>query len=165
MRRRLFDLHQLSPAHLAALSICSSLLCPLSFGIFYLARRCGGVDYPLIVVGLLCCILGVVISLRANAQLTDDIRNERWKSTELEGLHAIMQHPVWSYLIAALIGGQFAPLVFIPHHASVGQCLLIPSLAIIRIRAALRPPTIRPTSTPLWGDDLRPIHSDHWGER
>jgi hypothetical protein len=162
--RRLFDLSQYAPARLAALSILGSLLCPFGFGILYLSRRCG-VDYSLIATGIVCLILGLVLSSKADTQLTDDIRNERWTSTELRSLRIAMQHPIWNYLIAALLVGQFAPFVFIAHHPSVGQCLLIPSLAIIRVRAALRPPTSRSSATPLWSSDLRPIHSDHWGER
>jgi len=162
--RRLFDLSLYAPAQLAALSILSSLLCPLSFGILYLSRR-HGVDYSLIVAGILCFVICVVLYAKTNTQLTNDIRNQRWTSTELQGLRVTMQHPVWSCLLAALLVGQFAPFVFIPHHANVGQCLLLPSLAIIEVRSALRPPTDRPTSTPLWGDDLRPLRSDHWGER
>jgi hypothetical protein len=146
------------------LSILGSLLRPLSFGILYLSRRCG-VDYSLIATGILCLILGFVLSTKAGTQLTDDIRNQRWTATELRGLRTAMQHPVWSYLVAALLAGQVAPFVLIPHHAAVGQCLLIPSLTIIRVRTALRPPTAQTASIPLWGCDLRPIHSEHWGER
>jgi hypothetical protein len=160
--KRLFSLDHSSPTWLAVSSILGSLLCPLGFGILYLSRRC---DYTLIVAGLLCLILGLVLSSKAGMQLTNDIRSQRWTSTELQGLRATMQYPVWNYLIAALLAGQFAPLVFLPHHVSVGQCLLIPSLTIIRIRAALRPPTDRPAAAPLRTKDLRPLRSDHWGER
>ena len=162
--KRIFHLDQSSPARLAALSILGSLFCPLSFGILYLSRRRCGVDIPVIVAGIFCLIFGLLLYSKAGTQLTNDIRNERWAATELQGLRATMQHPVWSFLIAALLAGQFAPLVFPPHHASVGQCLLLPTLAILGVRTALRPPIARPTSTPLWGD-LRPIQSNHWGKR
>jgi uncharacterized membrane protein len=162
--KRILSLDHSPPTCLAALSILGSLLCPLSFGILYLSRRCG-VDYSLIATAIVCLILGFVLSTKASTQLTEDIRNQRWTSTELQGLRTAMQHPVWSYLTAALLMGQVAPFVFISHHAVVGQCLLIPALTIIRVRTALRPPTDRPTAAPHWTKDLRPIHSDHWGER
>jgi hypothetical protein len=161
---RIFSLDHSSPARLATLSILGSLLCPLSFGILYLSRRCG-VDYPLIASGILCLILGLVLSSKAGTQLANDIRNQRWTSTEMRGLRATTQHPAWSFLVAALFAGQVAPFIFIPHHAVVGQCLLIPSLTIIRVRAALRPPIAQTASIPLSINDLRPLHSEHWGER
>jgi hypothetical protein len=162
--RRLFDLSQYAPARLAALSILGSLLCPFGFGILYLSRRCG-VDYSLIATGIVSLILGFVLFSKADTRLTDDTRNQRWTSDELRSLRTVMQHPVWNYLIGALLLGQLAPFVFIAHHPSVGQWLFIPSLAIIRVRGALRPPTSRPSATSLLSNDLRPIHSDHWGER
>jgi hypothetical protein len=162
--KRILSFDHSSPTCLAALSIVGSLFCPLSFGILYLSRRCG-VDYSLIATGIVCLIVGFVLSTKASTQLTEDIRNQRWTPTELQGLRVTMQHPVWGYLIAASLAGQAAPIVFIPHHAIAGQCLLIPSLTIMRVRTALRPPTAQTASSPLWGNELRPIHSDHWGER
>jgi len=163
--RHLFDLDRLSPTQLALTSILGSLLCPLSFGILYFSRRCCAADYRLIAAGILCLILGLILFAKASTQLTDDLRNERWTSTELQGLRATMQHPAWNYLLAALFAGQLAPFVFLTHHASVGLSLLIPFMVIVRVKAALRPPTARTTATPLWGNEPRPLQSEHWGER
>jgi hypothetical protein len=162
---RFFHLDQLSPAQLALAQGFGAFLIPISNLFLYLARHRDLSDRAWIAAGILCLILGLVIFWRADSQLTEGTRNQRWTDNELQDLRSMMQLPFWSYLLVALFAGQVAPFIISPHHLNVGQCLLIPSIAILRIRFAVRPPKDSPSPYPLWGASPRPIHSDHWGER
>ncbi|HEX4650518.1 MAG TPA: hypothetical protein VH250_03350, partial [Granulicella sp.] len=61
--------------------------------------------------------------------------------------------------------GQIAPWFFSTRHLANGSGLLLPFLAIIRIRQALTPPHPSNPSNSILHSELGPIRSNHWGER
>lgn len=113
-------------------------------------------------------LAGALGMWRAQVRLGKGLAVERWTSTELDGLRRRLELPVWAVLywiavLLILVGG----VLFDPRHTSVPSfwvILLFPMQTLGRMRAALRPP--KHTGGALFSlNGMRPIQSEHWGER
>jgi len=109
---------------------------------------------------------GLTISLRAEKQLRQGIKNDLWPAEELEPLRRWLAHPA---LMAALF---IAPAVWLGYvissdnlrGSSLLWCLMIPMQLVLRLKTIVMP--LRANEGVMFPDgrDFKPIQSEHWGE-
>jgi hypothetical protein len=167
---------RLSAAQLASLALSCGLL---TFGIItvnalpdpaHLSIRAalwiGGLEF-------LFGIAAVVVMYKAVAAFQRGIDDGRWNQASLDKLKKQLDHPaatafIWLLLIV-LIGYLAVDLTshwFRHHHISIGGLSyfwMSPAYAIGILRRSLKPK--RPRGQSIWRDEIKPIHSDHWGSR
>jgi hypothetical protein len=99
--------------------------------------------------------------------LVRNLRNSKWPDATVERLRSILQQPLWSYLVWSAILSQFVLLVAHPPHIFPAgpSWTVFPILALGELKRTVLPSSSGPQHAILTLNDLRPLHSDHWGER
>ncbi len=122
---------------------------------------------------LLFGIAAVVVMYKVLAAFQRGIDESLWSLASLDKLKKQLDHPavtafIW-LLLAVPIGYLVIDIVthwFRHHHNQIGGLAyfwMSPVYAIGRLRRSLKPKL--PRSQSVWRDELKPIHSDHWGDR
>jgi hypothetical protein len=124
---------------------------------------------------LVIAVAALVLMYVALESFKRGVTNELWAEVALERLRTELNRPVWNVLttilVVAALGYVFYDLTtwgnhLHRHHTNGGLIYfwLSPLTAYSQLKAALRPPP-PPRGSVLWLDDLKPLHSNHWGER
>ena len=167
---------RLSAAQLASLALSCGLL---TFGIItvnalpdpaHLSIRAtlwiGGLEF-------LFGIAAVVVMYKALAAFQRGIDDGRWNQASLDKLKKQLNHPIatafiW-FLVAILLGYIVVDLTshwFRHRHIQIGGLSyfwMSPAYALGMLRRSLKPKRRRGQS--IWRDEVKPIHSEHWGNR
>jgi len=118
-------------------------------------------------------IAAVVIMYKALTAFQRGIDEGLWSQASLDELKKQLNHPAvtaFSWLLVAfLIGYLVIDIVsnwFLHHHSQIAGLAyfwMSPVYAIGILRRSLKPKL--PRDRPIWLDEVKPIHSDHWGNR
>jgi hypothetical protein len=167
---------RLSAAQLASLALSCGLL---TFGIItvnalpdpaHISIRAtlwiGGLEF-------LFGVAAAMVMYKALAAFQRGIDDCRWNQPSLDKLKKQLNHPaatafIW-LLLAVLIGYLAVDLTshwFRHHHIQIGGLAyfwMSPAYAIGSLRGSLKPKL--PMGQSIWRDEVKPIHSEHWGSR
>jgi len=117
--------------------------------------------------------IAVVVMYKSLAAFQRGIDDRRWNQASLDKLKKQLNHPIatafiW-LLVAVLLGYIVVDLTshwFRHRHIPIGGLSyfwMSPAYAIGILRRSLKPKL--PRSQSVWRDEVKPIHSDHWGSR
>jgi H+/Cl- antiporter ClcA len=125
---------------------------------------------------LLFAIAAGIVTFVFIAAFKRGVNDGIWSEASRQRLLAQLSRPVWtaSVVVMALgaVGYVFYDLITYqygvhPHHANGGLVYfwLSPLIAFGQLRAALKPPAPTRGGSSIWLGDVKPLRSDHWGQR
>ncbi len=117
-------------------------------------------DAALVLVGL-CLLYGTPFQLR------EGIANERWPANETEPLRRLVKHPAWTAATFLLVAAMLVSLLLDRHHHRLSFWPIFLLLQMMtQLTSSFRAPYQRPGAPmPLDWTSVKPLHSEHWGER
>ena len=118
-------------------------------------------------------IAAVVVMYKALAAFQRGIDDGRWNQASLDKLKKQLNHPattafIWLF-VSILIGYLVVDIAthwFRHRHGALGGLAyfwMSPVYAIGGLRRSLKPKL--PMGQSIWRDEVKPIHSEHWGSR
>jgi len=165
---------KLTPPQLAALAFAGSFLlyaeCWFADAILHAHHKHGEGDMLQLLDLMLRAfgpmILGLCATSMAQAALKRGLISQNWDEAVLEKLRIELDSLVWRWITVGLgLIGIGYDLFFLNsgHASSSGVFAMWPFITLQQLQKTLRPK--REATFPVWCDYLKPIHSDHWGER
>jgi hypothetical protein len=97
-----------------------------------------------------------------------------WPLATVDKLKYRIERPMWTALAAALITGALLYVIvditrLLPHHHHGNGGLLYfwisPSITLGQLRSTLRPQSGSGSGHSIWTGGVKPLSSEHWGER
>lgn len=122
---------------------------------------------------LVATVAAVCFMYYALAAFARGVEQEVWDKASLQPIKALADKPLWIAMTCVLPICLLGFVVFDltthwprQHHmnAGAGYFWMSPFLALVQIRAALKPKAVTPSSS-TWISEMKPIVSEHWGNR